>query len=127
MSLKTDEARDRMSLFSLPQLTPDNSRTSTVAEVEIVEVTDPPDALDIILALAIDLHCNQMRLKLRGQSCRIQDTISLPRRRATLRSPPRASMISATPGPVCQDRECSGDLRGTAGPSYRSTRASEPS
>ena len=35
-------------MFSLPQPTPDNS---TVAEVEIVEVADPPDALDIILRL----------------------------------------------------------------------------
>ena len=38
-------------MFSLPQPIPDNSRTLIVAEVEIDEVTDPPDALDITLRM----------------------------------------------------------------------------
>ena len=38
-------------MFSLAQPTPDSSRTSTAAEVEIVGVTDPPGALDIILRM----------------------------------------------------------------------------
>ena len=38
-------------MFSLPQRTSDDSRESTVAEVEIVEVTDPADALDIVLRM----------------------------------------------------------------------------
>ena len=38
-------------MFSLPQPAPGSSRASTVAEAEIVEVTDPPDALDVILRM----------------------------------------------------------------------------
>jgi len=38
-------------MFSLPQPTPDDSGKSTVADVEIVEVTDPADALDIVLRM----------------------------------------------------------------------------
>ena len=38
-------------MFSLPQPTSGDSRKSSVAEVEIVEVTDPAKALDIILRL----------------------------------------------------------------------------
>jgi len=38
-------------MFSLPQPTSDNSGESTVAEVEIVEVTDPAEALDIVLRM----------------------------------------------------------------------------
>jgi len=38
-------------MFSLPQPTSDNPGESTVAEVEIVEVTDPADALDIVLRI----------------------------------------------------------------------------
>ena len=38
-------------MFSLPQPTSDDPRKSTVAEVEIVEVTDSAEALDIVLRL----------------------------------------------------------------------------
>ena len=38
-------------MFSLPRPTSDNSGESTVAEVEIVEVTDPAEALDIVLRM----------------------------------------------------------------------------
>jgi hypothetical protein len=38
-------------MFSLPQPTSNDSRKSTVAEVEIVEVTDPAGALDIVLKM----------------------------------------------------------------------------
>jgi len=38
-------------MFSLPQPTSDDSRKSSVGEVEIVEVTDPADALDTILRM----------------------------------------------------------------------------
>jgi hypothetical protein len=38
-------------MFSLPQPTPNGSRESTVTEVEIVEVTDPAGALDIVLKM----------------------------------------------------------------------------
>jgi hypothetical protein len=38
-------------MFSLPQPTPNDSKKSTVAEVEIVEVTDPAGALDIVLRM----------------------------------------------------------------------------
>jgi len=38
-------------MFSLPQPTLGDSAESTVAEVEIVEVTDPADALDIVLRI----------------------------------------------------------------------------
>jgi len=38
-------------IFSLPQPTSDDSMKSTVAQVEIVEVTDPADALDIVLRM----------------------------------------------------------------------------
>jgi len=38
-------------MFSLPQPTSDDLRKSSVAELEIVEVTDPTDALDVILRM----------------------------------------------------------------------------
>ena len=54
-----------------------------------------------------------------GKVFTIQDTISRILKRAMLRSFPRASVISATPGPVCQDNERSAGSEN--GPSHLHT------
>ena len=54
-----------------------------------------------------------------GKVFTIQDPISLLLRRTMLRSFPRESVISATPGPVCQDGKRSAGCEN--GPSYLHT------
>ena len=42
-------------MFSLPQPTSDDPRKSSAAEIEIIEVTDPPNALSVILQMIYPL------------------------------------------------------------------------